>query len=124
MLNKQAVASLRKFKDTTGRPIWSEGIQGAQPSYLMGIPVIQNDFITDKLEKGQYIGFLADLKNYWILDSFGMELQVLYELYSRTNQVGFQAGYWGDGAPVLEEAFVRLLPFDGAYTKPSGNTES
>lgn len=116
MLNKQAVATLRKFKDTTGRPIWQEGIQGAQPSYLMGIPVIQNDFIIDKLEKGKYIGFLADLKNYWILDSFGMELQVLNELYSRTNQVGFQAGYWGDGAPVLEEAFVRLLPFDGVYT--------
>ena len=124
MLNKQAVASLRKFKDTTGRPIWTEGIQGAQPSYLMGIPVIQNDFITDKLEKGKYIGFLADLKNYWILDSFGMELQVLYELYSETNQVGFQAGYWGDGAPVLEEAFVRLLPFDGAYTAPSTPSEA
>ena len=119
MLNKQAVATLRKFKDTTGRPIWTDGIQGTQPSYLMGIPVIQNDFIDDKLEKGKYIGFLADLKNYWILDSFGMELQVLYELYSRTNQVGFQAGYWGDGAPVLEEAFVRLLPFDGPYTAPA-----
>ena len=51
MLNKQAVATLRKFKDTTGRPIWTDGIQGAQPSYLMGIPVIQNDFIDDKLEK-------------------------------------------------------------------------
>lgn len=124
MLNKQAVASLRKFKDSTGRPIWTEGIQGAQPSYLMGIPVIQNDFITDKLEKGKYIGFLADLKNYWILDSFGMELQVLYELYSETNQVGFQAGYWGDGAPVLEEAFVRLLPYDGAYTAPSTPSEA
>ena len=123
MLNKQAVATLRKFKDTTGRPIWTDGIQGAQPSYLMGIPVIQNDFIDDKLEKGKYIGFLADLKNYWILDSFGMELQVLYELYSRTNQVGFQAGYWGDGAPVLEEAFVRLLPFDGPYTAPAKSTE-
>ena len=124
MLNKQAVASLRKFKDSTGRPIWTEGIQGAQPSYLMGIPVIQNDFITDKLEKGKYIGFLANLKNYWILDSYGMELQVLYELYSKTNQVGFQAGYWGDGAPVLEEAFVRLLPFDGPYTAPSTPSES
>lgn len=124
MLNKQAVASLRKFKDSTGRPIWTEGIQGAQPSYLMGIPVIQNDFITDKLEKGKYIGFLANLKNYWILDSYGMELQVLYELYSKTNQVGFQAGYWGDGAPVLEEAFVRLLPYDGAYTAPSTPSEA
>lgn len=123
MLNKKAVATLRKFKDSTGRPIWQDGIQGAQPSYLMGIPVIQNDFITDALEKGKYIGFLADLTNYWILDSFGMELQVLYELYSRTNQVGFQAGYWGDGAPVLEEAFVRLLPFDGAYAGATVSTE-
>ena len=90
----------------------------------MGIPVIQKRLHNGQIGKGQYIGFLADLKNYWILDSFGMELQVCMNYTAKRNQVGFQAGYWGDGAPVLEEAFVRLLPFDGAYTAPSTLSEA
>ena len=49
------------------------------------------------------------------MDSLSMELQVLHELYSKTNQVGFQVGYWGDGAPIQKSAFVRLLPNDQAY---------
>ena len=116
MLNKSAIATLRKIKDANNRPIWQEGIQGNMPSTLLGIPVIQNDFIEDKLEATKYVGFLGNLKHFWILDSISMELQVLHELYSKTNQVGFQVGYWGDGAPVSEEAFVRLLPFDQAYS--------
>ena len=116
MLNKSAIAALRKIKDANNRPIWQEGIQGNMPSTLLGIPVIQNDFIEDKLEATKYVGFLGNLKHFWILDSISMELQVLHELYSKTNQVGFQVGYWGDGAPVSEEAFVRLLPFDQAYS--------
>ncbi|MBW5390323.1 phage major capsid protein, partial [Brachyspira hampsonii] len=66
-------------------------------------------------EATKYFGFLANLKYYWIMDSLSMELQVLHELYSKTNQVGFQVGYWGDGAPIQKSAFVRLLPNDQAY---------
>ncbi|WIH86316.1 phage major capsid protein [Brachyspira pilosicoli] len=122
MLNRKAVAALRKLKDKQDRPIWNESLQAGQPSVLLGIPVVQNDFIEDKLESTQYFGFLANLSHYWIMDSLSMELQVLYELYSKTNQVGFQVGYYGDGAPVQKEAFVRLLAYDKDFAKPS--TES
>lgn len=122
MLNRKAVAALRKLKDKQDRPIWNESLQAGQPSMLLGIPVVQNDFIEDKLESTQYFGFLANLSHYWIMDSLSMELQVLYELYSQTNQVGFQVGYYGDGAPVQKEAFVRLLAHDKPFAKPS--TES
>lgn len=115
MLNKKAVAALRKLKDKQDRPIWQESLIAGQPSILLGIPVVQNDFIEDKLEATKYFGFLANLKYYWIFDSLSMELQVLHELYSKTNQVGFQVGYWGDGAPIQKSAFVRLLPNDQAY---------
>ena len=115
MLNKKAVAALRKLKDKQDRPIWQESLIAGQPSILLGIPVVQNDFIEDKLEATKYFGFLANLKYYWIMDSLSMELQVLHELYSKTNQVGFQVGYWGDGAPIQKSAFVRLLPNDQAY---------
>ena len=46
-----------------------------------------------------------------------MLFRSLYELYSQTNQVGYQVGYWGDGAPVQKEAFVRLLAHDKAFAK-------
>lgn len=116
MLNKKAVAALRKLKDKQDRPIWQESLIAGQPSILLGIPVVQNDFIEDRLEATKYFGFLANLKYYWIMDSLSMELQVLHELYSKTNQVGFQVGYWGDGAPIQKSAFVRLLPNDQAYS--------
>lgn len=115
MLNKKAIAALRKLKDKQDRPIWQESLIAGQPSILLGIPVVQNDFIEDKLEATKYFGFLGNLKYYWIMDSLSMELQVLHELYSKTNQVGFQVGYWGDGAPIQKSAFVRLLPNDQAY---------
>lgn len=117
MINKEAVAALRKLKDKQDRPLWQESLIPGQPSLILGIPVIQNDFIEDKLEATKYIGFLGNLNHYWIMDSLSMELQVLYELYSKTNQIGFQAGYWGDGAPVQKEAFVRLLAHDKAFAK-------
>lgn len=116
MLNRKSITALRKMKDTNNRPIWQDGIQGTAPSMLLGIPVVQNDFIEDKLESGKYIGFLANLKHYWLLDSVTMELRVLHELYSRTNQVGYQVGFWGDGAPVMSEAYVRLTAYDKPYT--------
>lgn len=117
MLNRKAMSALRKLKDKQDRPIWQESLQVGQPSMLLGIPVVQNDFIEDKLESAKYFGFLANLSHYWIMDSLAMELQVLYELYSQTNQVGYQVGYWGDGAPVQKEAFVRLLAHDKAFAK-------
>ncbi|OEJ13831.1 capsid protein [Brachyspira hampsonii] len=124
MLNKEAVAALRKLKDKQDRPLWQESLIVGQPSLILGIPVVQNDFIEDKLEATKYFGVLANLNHYWIMDSLSMELQVLYELYSKTNQVGFQAGYWGDGAPVQKEAFVRLVahdkPFAKAASQPAG----
>ncbi|SUW04308.1 phage major capsid protein [Brachyspira pilosicoli] len=122
MFNKKAVAALRKLKDKQDRSIWQESMISGQPSLLLGIPVVQNDFIEDKLESTQYFGVLANLSHYWIMDSLSMELQVLYELYSQTNQVGFQVGYYGDGAPVQKDAFVRLLAHDKPFAKPS--TES
>ena len=124
MINKKAVAALRKLKDKQDRPIWQESLIAGQPSLLLGIPVVQNDFIEDKLEATKYFGVLANLNHYWIMDSLSMELQVLHELYSKTNQIGFQAGYWGDGAPVQKEAFVRLVahdkPFAKAASQPAG----
>ena len=38
-----------------------------------------------------------------------MQMQVLNELYAETNQRGYIFRYEGDGAPMLAEAFARLI---------------
>ena len=43
-----------------------------------------------------------------VADALSMQIQRLNELYVETNQVGFIGRPETDGAPVLEEAFVRV----------------
>jgi len=57
---------------------------------------------------GQYVGLLGDFSWYWIADAMSMQIQRLNELYAETNQVGFIGMLETDGAPVLEETFVRV----------------
>ena len=57
---------------------------------------------------GEYVGLLGDFSHYWIADALSMQIQRLNELYAETNQVGFIGRLETDGAPVLEEAFVRV----------------
>ena len=57
---------------------------------------------------GKYVGLFGDFSNYWIVDALSMQIQRLSELYAETNQVGFIGRLETDGAPVLEEAFVRV----------------
>jgi HK97 family phage major capsid protein len=51
----------------------------------------------------------GDFRNgYMICDSDALRIQVLNELYAVTNQIGYLVDYFGDGAPVISEAFARV----------------
>jgi HK97 family phage major capsid protein len=56
-----------------------------------------------------YAAVIGDFKNgYWICDADSIAIQVLKELYAVNNQIGYLVDYFGDGAPVLSEAFARV----------------
>ena len=61
----------------------------------------------DKLG-AQYVAVLGDFRYYWICDADPLTIQVLTELYATTNQIGYLYHYFGDGAPVVGEAFSRV----------------
>jgi HK97 family phage major capsid protein len=53
---------------------------------------------------------LADFKaGYWIVRTLEMEIQRLVEVYAETNQFAYIGRLKADGAPVLEEAFARVI---------------
>ena len=97
-----------KLKDGEGRYIWQASVIVGQPDRLLGLPVNFSEYAPNTFTTGLYVGILGDFSFYWIVESLGMELQRLQELYAATNQIGFIIRAEIDAMPVLEEAFVRV----------------
>jgi HK97 family phage major capsid protein len=70
--------------------------------------MVTSEWAPNTFTTGQCVGLLGDFSHYWIADALSMQIQRLNELYAETNQVGFIGRLETDGAPVLEEAFVRV----------------
>lgn len=108
VFHRDAVKKIAKLKDSDGQYIWQPSVVMNVPDMLMGRPVNQSEYAPNTFTNGLYVGLYGDLKYYWICDSLNMEIQVLAELYARTNQIDYIARIETDGAPVLAEAFARV----------------
>jgi HK97 family phage major capsid protein len=92
----------------TGQYLWQPSTVAGQPDRLLNIPLNISEYAPNTLTANQYVGALVVLRYYWIADGLDMQVQRLVELYAATNQTGFHVRAECDGAPVLEEAFVRV----------------
>ena len=108
IFHRDGVKMLAKLKDGEGRYLWQDSIVGTEPARLLGFPVNISENAPNTFTTGLYVGILGDFSHYWIIDALSLEMQVLNELYAATNQIGIIGRYEGDGAPTLENAFVRV----------------
>lgn len=114
IFHRDAVKRIRKLKDAQNQYLWQPGIgtgsnlQGGVPNTILESPYYMSEYAPNTFTTGQYVGILGDFSFYWILDALQLEIQVLNELYARTNQFGYIGRLESDGMPVLEEAFVRV----------------
>lgn len=108
IFHRLVVKQLAKLKDSDGQYIWQPSISMGTPDMLLGKPVNMSEFAPYTLTTGLYAGIFGDLKRYWICDSMNIEIQVLLELYARTNQVDYITRIETDGAPTLAAAFARV----------------
>lgn len=108
LFHRTVLATVRKLKDGNGQYIWQPGLAADRPDSIVDVPFVVSEFTPNTVASGQYIGMIGDFSYYWIVDSLALDVQRLVELYAENNQIGFIARYEGDGAPVLEEPFVRL----------------
>jgi HK97 family phage major capsid protein len=109
LFHPDALKMLAKIKNGDGDYIWRSSVTQAEPDRLLNFPVYMSEFVPNTFTTGKYVGFLGSLKDsYWIIDSLQMEIQVLYELYARTNQVDYMYRIETDGAPVKEECVARV----------------
>ena len=109
IFHRDGIKQLAKLKDGEGNYIWQMGnVQIGQPDRLLGVPELLSEYAPNTYTTGLYVGIIGDFSNYWIADALDMQVQRLVELYAATNQIGLIARLETDGAPVLEEAFVRV----------------
>lgn len=108
VMHRNLVKNIAKLKDTNGAYMWQPSMQAGQPDMLLGRPVNMSEYAPDALSANGYAVVLGDFSNYWICDADELRMKVLKELYAPENQIGYIFEYFGDGAPVVGEAFARL----------------
>lgn len=108
VFHRDAIKRIAKLKDSNGQYVWQPSVQMGAPDMLLGKRVNSSEYAPNTFGAGLYVGIYGDLTNYWICDSMGMEIQVLAELYARTNQIDYLCRIETDGAPVMPAAFARV----------------
>lgn len=108
IFHRDGIKKIAKLKDSNGQYIWQPSVVVNAPDMLLGHPVNESEYAPSTFTTGLYVGIFGNLKNYWIVDSLAMEIQVLMELYARTNQADYITRIETDGAPVVANAFARV----------------
>lgn len=108
LFHRDAVKMLARIKDANNQYIWQPSVVEGTPDRLLGKPVTMSEYAPNTFTAGKHVGMLGDFRNYWICDGMNVEVQVLRELYARTNQIDYIARLSTDGMPVLEECFSRV----------------
>ncbi len=95
-------------KNGNGDFIWKESVVEGEPDKLMGRPVRLCDFAPNAFAPGSYVLVFGDFFYYWIAEWKGLQIQVLHEKYSDTNETGFVGRLWRDAMPMKDDAFARV----------------
>lgn len=121
-MHRDTVKAVRKLKDSNGDYLWTAGMANANPGNITGPggglqgtpdmllnrPIVQSEYAPNTFTTGLYLAVFGDPMYYYIADALGVTIEVLYELFALTNQMGYVLRKETDGMPVLEEAFGRL----------------
>ena len=111
MFNQTLRRTIRKIKDTSGRPIWTPsyegGITGPTPDRLLGYPVCLNNDMPTPAANAKSLAF-GDLSKYLIRDAMQVTLFRFDDsAYMSKGQVGFLA--WArTGGNLLDLNAVKL----------------
>jgi HK97 family phage major capsid protein len=108
LFHRDAIRIISRLKLSDGQYLWQPGLQAGQPDLLLGYPIDESERVPNTFTDQLYCGLLANWNYYEIADALDMEVQVLFERYAETNQIGYIGRLKTDGMPTIEEAFVRL----------------
>ena len=105
VMHRDVLSLIARLKDGQGLPLFN-----VDRNTLLGFPIKVSENAPNTFTAAQYMAILGNFnRGYWIVDALTFRLQRLDELYAAANQTGFIGRLETDGAPVIEEAFVRSI---------------
>lgn len=113
IMNDQAVAMIRTFKDNNGAYMWQPSVQAGEPDKLLGYPVHTSPFCPVNMMA------FGDYSYYNIGDRGTRSFKHLTELFAGNGMIGFVAKERVDGKLILPEA-VQILKVTGKTSSKAG----
>jgi HK97 family phage major capsid protein len=107
MLHRTILNQTALLKSGDGMYLWSPSRTVGEPDQILGLPVTETEWMPFATTSGLYYSLLGNFNYYWIVYELSMQMQRLIELRARTNENEYLFRAKLDGAPILEEAFVR-----------------
>ncbi|HHK0656847.1 TPA: phage major capsid protein [Pseudomonas aeruginosa] len=111
MMNNLTVAYVRKLKDSEGNYLWRPGLEGGQPSSLLGYGITENEDMPDIAADANALAFGDFKRAYTIVDRIGT--RVLRDPYTNKPYVGFYTTKRVGGMLVDSQA-VKVLTLSAA----------
>lgn len=109
-VNDKTVATLKKWKDANGNPIYVRDVTRDWPESIFGWPLVIDNQLPDLGINGAAIA--GDFNAVIVREAGDMVVKRLDELYAETGQVGFLA--WQRFGVILEDlAAMALMSFKG-----------
>jgi HK97 family phage major capsid protein len=105
--NRGTVGKVRKFKDSTGQPLWQPSLQLGQPATLLGYPVTEDDNFADVGANAYPLAFGDFKKAYTIAEKTGLSVN-LRDPYTNKPYVMFYMVMRVGGGVTNFEAFKVL----------------
>lgn len=107
MFSDATLQSLKKLKDSLGRPLWISSLTSAAPDTILGKKFVVNYSMPNIAAAAKSVIF-GDFSKYIIRNVGGVTMIRYNELYMPNHQVGFQAYLRTDGQCIQPAAFAVL----------------
>jgi HK97 family phage major capsid protein len=107
MANQSTWDTVRKLKDTLGRPLWEASLTAGEPDMIFGYRFDWNQNMAAIAASALSVCF-GDFSKYVIRDVLGVTMIRYNELYMPNHQIGFQAYARTDGQILQNAAFTVL----------------
>lgn len=107
IMSRDQVEELNKLLDGDSKPIFRTSLMAGQPLVLNGYNLVEVERMTAPAADGDCSFIFGDMKYYWIAERKGVSVKRLDERYADEGKVGFIMSMRVDGAPTVQEAFVR-----------------
>ena len=108
MMHDATLKSIKKLKDTLGRPLWLPGVAVKEPDTINGYSYVINQSMPTMAASAKAVAF-GDFSNYFVRRVAGVQILRLTERFADQNQVAFLAFQRWDGQ--LVDAGTRPIKY-------------